>query len=334
MELDTQDRQLMNMLQAEFPLVEEPFAAMGAHLGVSAGDVITRIARLKAGGMVRWISGVFDPWKIGYRTTLAAMRVPPERLDAAAGVVSAHPGVSHNYARRHDYNLWFTLSVPKERSLEAALQGLAQLAQPLETLNLPAVRVFKRRVFVDMMADTVSHRSTTGAEEPEEEMPHSKAEALSEQDRNLVRLLQADLPLRERPFAELGKDAGISAVEVLGYVQRLHDRGIMRRYGASIGHRKAGLVANALSCWDITEAKVRETGRRVAHLNAVSHCYERRRDPRWPYNLFAMIHGRSEDDCEAVAEEIARDTATSHYVLLYSSVEYKKEKVPYFENLN
>lgn len=334
MQLDTQDRQLTNMLQAGFPLVDEPFAAMGADLGLSAGEVVTRIARLKAAGIVRWISGVFDPWKIGYRTTLAAMRVPPERLDAAAGVVSAHPGVSHNYARRHEYNLWFTLSIPKEQSVEVALQVLAQLAQPIETLNLPAVRVFKRRVFVDMMADAGSHRSTTGARELEEGMPDSKVEPLSEQDRLLVRLLQTDLPLQERPFAELGKDASMSAAEVLGYIQRLLDRGIMRRYGASIGHRKAGLVANALSCWDISEAKVGEIGTRVAQFNAVSHCYQRRRDPRWPYNLFAMIHGRRQADCEAVAEEIARDAVISHYVLLYSGVEYKKEKVPYFENLN
>jgi DNA-binding Lrp family transcriptional regulator len=242
--------------------------------------------------------------------------------------------VSHNYARRHEYNLWFTLSVPGEQSLEVAVQLLAQSAQAIETLDLPAVRVFKRRVFIDMMADPGSHRPTIGAEELEEEMPDSKLEPLSEQDRGLVRLLQTDLPLRERPFAELGKDGGMTAGEVLGCIQRLLDPGIMRRYGASIGHRKAGLVANALSCWDIAEANVGETGRRMARFNAVSHCYERRRDPRWPYNLFAMIHGRCQADCEAVAEEIARDTAISHYVLLYSGVEYKKEKVPYFEDPN
>jgi len=334
MELDTQDRRLTNMLQAEFPLVEEPFAAMGGRLGLGAANVVTRIASLKAVGIVRWISGVFDPWKIGYRTTLGAMRVPPDRLDAAAGVISAHPGVSHNYARCHEYNLWFTLSVPREQSLEVAVQVLAQLAQPIETLNLPAVRVFKRRVFVNMMADLESRRSTIGVEEREEGMPDSRLEPLSEQDRRLIRLLQTDLPLRERPFAELGKDAGMSAVEVLGSIQQLLDRGIMRRYGASIGHRKAGLVANALSCWDIAEAKVVEAGRRVAQFNAVSHCYERRRDPRWPYNLFAMIHGRSRAECDAVAEKIAKDIDIPHYVLLYSGVEYKKEKVPYFENLN
>src|SRR5918999_4686696 len=126
--MDDLDRQLLNRIQSDFPLVARPFAELGRPLGLAEEDVIARMRALKAGRIVRQISAIFDTKSLGYKSSLVAMRVDPARIAEAARIINEHPGVTHNYERNHQYNLWFTIAVPPTSDLEAVVQRLHELA--------------------------------------------------------------------------------------------------------------------------------------------------------------------------------------------------------------
>jgi len=328
MSLDTVDKKLLNLLQAGFPLEREPFEVIGGKLGLEVGGVISRVQRLKSEGIIREIGGVFESSRLGYHSTLVAMHIPERRLDEAADIISEHKGVSHNYVRNHYYNLWFTLTLPQNTTLPDEISALARRAGAKSTINLPAIRVFKIHVYFDMLGDGESSSALSqngGSSRLAEE-----ESGLSVQDKEIVKELQKELPIQEKPFDEMAVRLNLGTDELLIKARELQSRGIMRRYSAAIRHKQAGVIANAMSCWIVPSDLVEDAGRKMAATKAVSHCYERQTAADWPYNLFAMIHGRSEEDCQAVAEQISHDTGIIDYILLYSSREYKKKRIQYF----
>ncbi|MBI2864508.1 MAG: Lrp/AsnC family transcriptional regulator, partial [Chloroflexi bacterium] len=152
-ELDETDRRILNLLQSDFPLTGRPFAELGTRLGISETEAVERTKRLKESGIIRQISAIFDSRALGYESTLAAMQVPADRLDEVAAMVSEEAGVSHNYARNHPYNLWFTLTVPPGVDPQQALSAVAARVGVDKCLHLPALRVFKIGVRLDMEGD-------------------------------------------------------------------------------------------------------------------------------------------------------------------------------------
>ncbi len=334
MKLDTVDKKLLNLLQTDFPLSQEPFAVLGNKLDIGHDEVIRRIESLKERGIIRSISGVFDSTRLGYQSTLVAMRIADNRLDEAASTVSQHPGVSHNYARNHRYNLWFTLAIPGDRSLSKAIDELSRLAGAEEAVSLPALRVFKIRVFFDMVAVEQPGSNLT-QDVQSGTVPAPKADGrLSELEKQIIKELQNDLPLREKAFDELASHLNMNTDELLEQTESFRARGIMRRYGALLRHQKAGFAVNAMSCWSVPPDAMEDVGAKMASFRAVSHCYQRQTNANWPYNLFAMIHGRRQDECEEIAKLISEHTGISDYIMLYSQKEYKKDKVQYFTELN
>jgi len=329
--LEATDRALLNLLQSGFPLDREPFRILGGQLGVSGADALRRARSLQEAGLVRSISGIFDPAGLGYKSTLAALHVEedPDAIGAVAAVVNAHPGVSHNYARNHYFNLWFTLSLPADEKAEDVISDIAKRAGAGASVNLPAVRVFKLRVYFDMIGDgepalgaTASSTAFAGGE---------RDDGITIDDKRVVKQLCQDLPLVEMPFDVLAERSGLAVDYFMARMRRLQEMGVMRRLSAVLRHRKAGFVANAMTCFKVPAEQMEAAGAKACDRKEVSHCYERRTAPGWPYNLFAMVHGRSQEECQAVAEAISRDIAIDEHLLLYSSKEYKKEKVRYFE---
>jgi len=209
-------------------------------------------------------------------------------LAEVAAQVSAHPGVSHNYARPHHYNLWFTLAVPPGRQVEAEVHRLARQTGVDDWLNLPALRVFKIRTHFGLGASA----GYPGAVPRDRTTPQSRD--LLPADIPYVRALQGDLPLVSRPFAGLAERSGLSEAALLDRARELEAAGIMRRFGAVLRHRRVGYVANGMACWVVPEPRVEAVGRLAARYAQVSHCYQRPAyPPRWPYTLFTMIHGRT-----------------------------------------
>jgi len=318
MNLDAIDQALLERLQLGVPLVRRPFQALNRELGI--GDALDRVRRLKAEGLIREIAGVFQARVLGYGTALVALKVPAAGLEAAALAINPHPGVSHNYEREHEYNLWFTLALPPEKDLHAEALRLGEAAGAEDTLFLPTLQVFKIGVIY----------SPSGHDQPQGNASAALPLRLSEQAKLAVRVLQEDLPLEEEPFARLAQRAGLQEKTLLGQARRLKEKGAMRRYAALLRHRKMGFSANALGCWPVPEREVGLVGRRFAAFREVSHCYQRPTYPHWPYSLFTMTHAPSREECFELARRLSREAGTEQYLVLFSTREFKKENARYF----
>jgi DNA-binding Lrp family transcriptional regulator len=144
------DRELLNLLQSEFPLTGRPFAQLGGRLGLGEEEVIARVAALKECGVIRRIGGIFNSARLGFTSTLVALQVEEEKLCSVASAVSAYPGVTHNYRREHDFNLWFTLVTASGEELHRTLKEIESFPGVRVLRNLPALRLFKIGVNFDM----------------------------------------------------------------------------------------------------------------------------------------------------------------------------------------
>src|SRR5918912_559858 len=144
--MDAIDKDLLNRIQRDFPLEREPFAAVGRPLGLAGDEVIRRIDSLKRGRVVRQISAIFDTRVLGYESSLVAAKIPSEKLNAAAKAINSHPGVSHNYERNNEFNLWYTVAVPPDSrlGLEGTVEVLHRTTGADKPPTLPTRRLFKQ----------------------------------------------------------------------------------------------------------------------------------------------------------------------------------------------
>lgn len=323
MQLESIDRRLLNLIQTEFPLTKEPYAEMGRRLGTDANEVIQRIARLKETGIIRMIGPVLDSRSLGYQTTLVAMRIAETRLEKAEEGIAGHPGVSHGYERGHHFNVWFTLAVPSNVDIGREVEQLTHSSGAEAAFSLPAIKVFKIGTYFDMDEEgqkaTMSHRSNAFTQKIE----------LSSTERLIINVLQRDLPLIPAPFNAMAEQVGIDVEQFLAQCRSLHQSGVIRRFSASINHNHAGFTANAMACWVVPSDTIDIAGRKLASLKEVSHCYERKSNPLWCYNLFAMIHCRSKELCHEIADKVSHETGLENYVLLFSTKEFKKTRIKY-----
>ncbi len=148
--MDDTDRQLLNLMQNDFPICEQPFLEIGKKLGLGQQEVLDRIHKLKSDGIIRRIGGVFDSKSLGYKSSLLAARVHPGQLEKAAAYISKFPGVTHNYQRSHLYNLWFTLSASSPEKFSKIVKLIKKNTGISDIAELPAVKIFKREVKFDL----------------------------------------------------------------------------------------------------------------------------------------------------------------------------------------
>ena len=243
MHLDSIDKKLLNLVQAEFPLTNEPYYALGQRLGIDGSEVIPRIKRLKEEGIIRQIGPILEARRLGYQPTLVAMTVEVSELDRAEQLISQHPGVSHGYERNHHFNLWFTLAVPPESDIMTELSLLTSSFGAKVVFALPAVKVFKIDAYFNMDGGGLPTVDTMT--QPDSVLPQ-EAE-LSQTDRLVINELQQDLPLVTMPFDTMAVWLGMNEEHFLTQCQSLLQRGIMRSVSASINHNRAGFKANALA---------------------------------------------------------------------------------------
>jgi len=328
---DPVDRSLLDRLQASIPCVEHPFAEIGTELGITESDVLERIRRLKEEKVIRQVSAIFDTRSLGYASSLVAARIPPERIDEAAAIINRHPGVSHNYLRNHGFNLWYTIAVAptSKLGLKGTIDRLHQQSGAESTRLLPTLRLFKIGVRFAMGDSKQPAKPAPSFSEKN----RAEQEPLSPAEIDFVRVMQRDLALTPTPFVDAAAELDIPFPELAEMHESFLTTGRMRRFAAVLHHRKAGFKANAMGVWagpSDDEAELHRLGEIMAGFSAVSHCYERPSYPDWPYNLFTMVHGRSEKDCEQVLDEISKQTGIPDRMALYSSKEFKKVRVRYF----
>jgi DNA-binding Lrp family transcriptional regulator len=320
---DAASRRLLGLLQSEFPMSREPYADLGEKLGITGDEVISRIQKMRSAGIVRQISPVLDARKLGYQSTLVALKVKQNNLARAERFIAAHVGISHGYERGHEFNIWVTLAVPPGGDLKAELKDLSLHTGAEAIFALAAVRVFKLRTNFGADEDGGAETGMQAGNDL------AKQAALSPTDRKIINILQQDLPLCHDPFAPLAAGLEMSVPSLLSHCDSLLQRCIMRRYGASINHYNAGYKANAMTCWAVPAGRVELIGRQLAGLTQVSHCYERETNKLWHYNVFAMLHNRSKQACSQVVQKIAADTGISDYLALFSTREFKKTRILY-----
>lgn len=328
-ELDALDQELLNQIQADFPVEHAPFVRLAERLGIPEDEVIARVARMREARVIRQVSAIFDTRSLGYQSTLVAMRFAPEQLEKGAAIINEHPGVSHNYRRNHEFNLWCTLATPPGSDIDATLQKLHELSGAEVTRKLQTLKLFKIGVKLDMTGE----KDVTRQEDPDYtgiQRDMALASPLSQRDIQVIRAVQDDIPLVPHPFEECARAQGMTEQELFDGMAELHRRGHLRRVAAILHHRRAGYAANAMAVWAVPEERAEELGRQMAEFASVSHCYQRPVYEDWRFNLFSMIHGRKVGDCEKVVDAIREATGIDDYAVLYSTKEYKKTRVRYF----
>lgn len=325
---DAVDKALLTAVQQQFPVDHRPFHVLGERLGISEQECLARVGRLKADKVIRQLSAIFDTRTLGYQSTLAAMKVDPERVDEAAEVVNQHPGVSHNYKRNDPFNIWFTIAVPPTDSLERVIKILHALARAEETIVLPTLRLYKIGVKLDL---TGQQESLESVDDIYNEQRRTAAKPpLTEQDIRCIRVMQEDLPMLEMPYTVWAEAAETTEEELFAWAKKMEHLGYMRRFAAILHHRNAGFLANAMVVWQVPEDRVDAVGEHAALFREVSHCYRRPIYPNWPYPLFTMIHAPTYTACMEVVARIEERVGQFPHKSLFSTKEYKKTRVKYF----
>jgi DNA-binding Lrp family transcriptional regulator len=327
--LDDLDRRLLNLMQGRFPIAPRPYQHVATLAEVTEREVMARVQRLLDERIIRQVTPIFDTRALGYSSMLVAAKVDPENPWRAANVINAHPGVSHNYLRNHEFNIWFTIATePDSRlGLEGTLEALARLAGAESIRQLPTLKLFKIRMDLEMEAGTEQLAAPVAeAVAPAEVDP----QPYDERDRTVIRALQGDMPVIPEPYAPAAAQAGMAQEEFLAHLEGMRERRLLRRVAAILFHRRAGFSANGMGVWQVPEERVLEVGGRMAAFRGISHCYQRPTYADWPYSVFTMAHGRSKEECDAILDSIAQETGITQRATLYSSTEFKKIRLLYF----
>ncbi|HEY4427265.1 MAG TPA: Lrp/AsnC family transcriptional regulator [Solirubrobacteraceae bacterium] len=326
--LDEGDRRLLNLMQGSFPIAPRPYLHVAELGGIEEADAMSRVKRLLEKRIIRQVTPIFDTRALGYSSMLVAAKVDPERPHRAAAVINEHPGVSHNYLRNHDFNLWFTIATEPDSQLglEGTLEVLAREAGAESVRQLPTLRLFKIRMDLEMEGDTDALASSAEASEPVELGP----QPYDELDIAVIRALQGDMAVVEEPYAAAAAALGMSQVRFLDHLAGMQERGLLRRVAAILYHRRAGFSANGMGVWEVPDERILEVGCSMAAVRGISHCYQRPTYEDWPYSVFTMAHGRSKEECDAVLDAISEKTGITERATLYSSTEFKKIRLLYF----
>lgn len=316
--------EILSRIQKKFPLVARPFKVIADELNMREDEVLEILQEQKKSNIIRQTSAIFDTKRLGYVSSLVAFRIPSDKISDAVKIINSHPGISHNYERNHDFNIWFTVAVSptSELGLEKTVEILAKATGAEDYIILPTLKLFKINVKLN----------TTGNDEKKEEVKrvkHTEIE-MTPLHHAVIRYAQYDIEMISEPFKKIVDELGVDYDTFFGVLNELQEAGVMRRFASILNHRKAGFSANAMVVWDVDEKNGEEIGEKAAAFSAVSHCYLRPKYANWPYNLFTMVHGKSTEETNAIIADMALEIEAKSYMPLYSSREFKKVRIEYF----
>ena len=329
--IDDVDAALIDGYQSGFPIAERPFRRLAADLEIDESDAVERVRALKEAGIVRRFGAVLNPPVIG-SSTLAAVQAPEDRFDEIAATINDYRQVNHNYARDHEWNMWFVVTAgSRERRDEILAEIEAETG--CEVLALPMLTDY----YIDLEFPVVN--SDRFARESLEDRTDSSATRISETATGDLSALEADLlleiqdgfPLSATPYRDIADAIGSPIEDVLAAVSRLLEAGCIKRIGCIINHVVTGFDANCMVVWDVPDDRLDEWGERAGGLPFVTLCYHRPRRPEqdWPYNLFTMIHGRDPAAVDAKVDELAADSLPVDHERLYSTETLKQTGARY-----
>ncbi|OLZ39769.1 heme biosynthesis protein [Natrinema saccharevitans] len=313
-DLTERERAVVNAYQGGFPVTERPFepaaAAMRGHgVDITATELLETVRDLDERDVLSRFGPLVNAQEIGGAATLVAMHAPENRFDEVVEAVNDHREVAHNYEREHPHlNVWFVVSVADEDRVAAVLDEIeAETGQ--ETYNLPKRREFRveAKFYVDGPLNGDGDVEAAGIDRSElgPEVEPTDAATLSPAERDLVIEIQDGMPLTETPYGDVADAIGRDREWVLETVKRFEREGKIRRIGVVPNHYALGYTENGMTVWNVPDEVVPEVGPEIAALPFVTHCYRRpRHEGVWPYNFFAMTHGRSEAESQRRVEQV------------------------------
>jgi DNA-binding Lrp family transcriptional regulator len=318
---------LLNDWQRDFPLLSQPFAAIGEKVGAGETAVIETMQRLQRRGAISRLGAVFAPRRAG-AGTLAALAAPPERLEEIAALVSARSEVNHNYQREHHWNLWFVVTARDRTTLDAVLNSI-EVETACPVLSMPLQHEFHIDLGFDLGIQT-GHQRQADRRREGASLAAIEPVARNAEELCLLEALEGGLALVPRPYAQLGTRCGLSEDVVLAHVARWQREGLIKRFGVVVRHHEMGYRANAMVVFDLPDDKVDAVGAQLAQEPAVTLCYRRERClPHWPNNLYCMVHGRSREEVTPVVERLAAAAGVTPNVL-FSVRRFKQCGARYF----
>ena len=312
------DLALLNDWQRNFPLTDRPFDTIGAQYGASGAEVQARYRTLMQGGALSRIGGIFGVGA-GGSAMLCALAAPASELDHVAQKVNAFDYVNHNYARQHHWNLWFVVTAPSAAERDACVDQIEALTG-LRALRLPMKRAFR----IDLGFDLHTGHCQAA--------PHRRCAPIDAADHPLAAAIEAGLPLVDRPYAQWAEQAGRSEADVQARIQQWLDNGTLRRFGAVVRHHELGVSANAMTVFNVPDEALLTYGQALAQQTGITLCYARQRDTGWPYNLYCMVHGRTEAETRAHIEQARQATGLTAFdhAVLFSTQRFKQTGGKYF----
>ena len=328
MQLSQLQREFINHFQGNFPLEERPFREVADQLGSTEDSIIAIVNKLKQDRLISRFGPLYDAARIGGGLTLAAMSVPEERYQMVTETVNRYREVAHNYRREHELNMWFVLATEQPEDLHEVISSIEK-ATGLTVLNFPKQQEFYIGLWLHLSSDgkhstvPVPHQ----VQDPINDSLRDLGYDLDDTDRKLISATQAGLPVEPSPYKNIADSLGLTQDDVLQRLRNMLYSGVIRRIGAVPNHYRLGLTANGMTVWDVPDNKIEQLGELIGKLDFVSHCYQRPRHlPVWPYNLFAMVHGHSEDEVKNKVKKIETLLAEncSSYETLFSSAILKK----------
>lgn len=307
---------LLDRWQRGFPLVRRPFAVVGQSAGISERATLDIFERLRKQQMISRIGAIVRPHAVG-ASTLAAMRVTPERLAEVAAIVSRQPCVSHNYQRTNDYNLWFVIAGPHARAVASTIGSIKRLTD-LPVLDLPLQQAYHLDLGFPLQGGTRPRRAKSRF------APGFRPDTT---DRKLLAAIEDGLAIVPQPYGEVGDSIGVEEAEVITRLRRLAQSGVVTRFGCIVRHRKLGYTANAMTVWDVADDEADTAASAIIRDARVTLCYRRKRVlPDWPYNLYCMVHTKSRTDSLAVIDDLnaAAGLAEKKQTVLFSTRCFKQ----------
>ena len=240
MKNETMENELLFQMQNSFPMVEKPFEVIAKALGTTEEEVLTTVRKLKDEKIIRQTSAIFDTKRLGYKSSLVAFKVDEAKVDEAAEIINAHPGVSHNYLRNHDYNIWFTMAVAPDSKLglEKTIEILKERTNAQDGITLPTLKMFK----ISVKMDTTGKRAK---KEKLKKLSHKTIE-LTPEHIAVIKALQKDIEITKEPFKKSIEVLGLSYERFFALAHELKESGVMRRFATILNHRKAGFGAKLL----------------------------------------------------------------------------------------
>ncbi len=331
--IDDVDAAIIDGYQSGVPVAERPFRHIGSDLGIDEDDALERVRRLHDAGIVRRFGAVLNPPVIG-SSTLAAVQAPDDRFDEIAATINEYQQVNHNYARDHEWNMWFVVTAGSRATRDELLAEIEERTG-CAVLNLPMLTDYYINLeFPVVNADRFARESIDeGTDSSATRMSEEATGDLSAFDADLLLAIQDGFPLSRTPYRDIAAQLEADVDDVLESIDRLVDNGCIKRIGCVVNHVVTGFDSNCMVVWDVPDDHLDAWGERAGGLPYVTLCYHRPRRPEqdWSYNLFTMIHGRDPDAVDAKIDELATDYLPVDHERLYSTQTLKQTGARYEE---